>query len=102
MTKSEMEAIAKRLGELKSAEAMLAAARSDLDKCNALIKRSGSNVGWDAEFVLEKAKTSYDRNVSVKARIPAGVVQQALVYRVMAAERAVVALGGEIVREVKK
>lgn len=98
LSRIDMEAAAARLERLKAAESAMARAWSDLHACNKLAAEKGKDAGWDTNFTLKASNGYYNSAHTVSVRIPIGVVQQALVTRVMQAERLVVALGGEIDR----
>lgn len=98
LSRDEMEAAAAQLERLKAAEAAMVRAWSDLRACNEVFVKKGKDAGWNTTFTLKAPNGYYDRAHTVEVHIPISVVQQALVNRVMRAERLVVSLGGEIDR----
>ena len=99
MMLAELEAAGERAKEIKAALDALAKANEQLALLNRMAEERKDwavNASWEPELILRKAVQYGVGAITVKIRIPFGVVQQQLVYAVEAARRRVVQLGGSL------
>lgn len=92
----EMERIGKEAEKIRQAMAKLREAESRLE----LLKKHTAEdadysvkTSWNPTLILKKGG-NYDKDVTIKVRLPFGVVQQQLVDDIKRARREVVRLGG--------
>ena len=97
MTLDEMDGIAKKANAIRSALEVLQKVEFDLRLFNEC-RKSGKwpdSYQWHPTLTIKKGG-SYGRDIDIRISLPVDVVQQQLIYAVMAARRHVIMAGGSL------